>query len=141
MENEYNIDKKEQQIKKREKVIRRIRLTLSTILALTGISIIMSQLVPVTYSYFQAKSISDQEEKTISPVPGSYKREIEGQFAYYDPSQSYWENLIAQAGKSSSDSEGVKFDTDTKVYKPSALDTTYSKRMALTIPSVKIKEI
>jgi LPXTG-site transpeptidase (sortase) family protein len=134
MTDNWEIKNEEEQQKNTAKVI---RVLLSTILGIAGIVILVSQLVPLSESYLKGEIIRRNEESLASPVPGAYKREIEGQFAYWDPSASYFENLIDEASLTDQRSRRT-YDPDTGSYSEVDINENYSKGMKVTIESLGI---
>lgn len=117
-----------------------LRVGISISLAIGGIFILMTQLVPLTESYFKGKVLQIREKELISPVPGAYKREIEGEFAYWDPSVSYFENLFQEAqvlGQSTTQT----LDPETNKYREVLINEDYAGIMSLNISSLNISDI
>lgn len=127
--------------KKDKKIARRIRILLSSILGLAGIFIVASQFVPVGISYVRGLLLEQTNQSFISPVPGSYKREIGEEFAYWDPGQSYFQNLIQQANIVANDGRNERFDPETGEYTDIVIDRDYKQDMYIDIPSLSINNI
>lgn len=125
---------------KNEKIVRLIRIFISTGLALTGVVLLSAQLIPLGESYVKNRILRQNEANLISPVPGAYKRLIGDEFAYWDPGESYFQNLISQAGMVAAQPNKF-YDPVTHQYRDILIDTSYAKTMALTIPSLEIKNI
>lgn len=121
-------------------MLKAVRLTVSTILAIGGIGILGSQLFPLGESYLKGWVTKANEANLASPLPGAYKRDIENEFAYWDPGQSYFNNLISQVGEISS-ANAQYYDPIEKVYKDVVIDQAYSKPMNLSIPSIRIDAV
>jgi LPXTG-site transpeptidase (sortase) family protein len=76
----------------------------------------------------------------VDPVPESYKKYIQEEFAYYDPGQSYFANLSQQLGDMQV--SGVySYDPSTKSQKTVSIDKNYNRDMYITIESVGISDI
>ena len=59
-----------------------------------GTWLIMGETIPLIISYVNGQAIENQNTHIATPVPDSFKTYIEGEFAFYDPGQSYFENLL-----------------------------------------------
>ena len=81
-----------------ENKVRRTRKIISVILAFVGVGIIASQVIPLTTSYIDGVIAQKRVDMKIEPVPESYKKYIEDEFAYYDPGISYFANLSEKLG-------------------------------------------
>ena len=125
---------------KHERTVRYIRITISLLLSGVGLYILASQAVPIGQSYIKGAIIEKREELKVSPVPGSYKREIGGEFAYWDPGRSYFENLIAQAVLTPENGQRV-YNPETQQYLDVEIDQNYSTPMSLTISSLDIVDL
>jgi LPXTG-site transpeptidase (sortase) family protein len=125
---------------KNEKKSRDVRLWISGILALAGLIIIGSQLIPLTISYIDGLIEKARVDSMIEPVPESYKKYIEEEFAYYDPGKSYFANLAAQIGDIDITNQ-YSYDPETNTQKEIKIDTGYKKSMYITISAIGIKEI
>ncbi len=124
--NEWNFEKKEKGQKKR---LLFLRLILSTTLGILGILIIFSQIIPLTNSFLQGKLLESQNQNIVKPLPDSYKQYIQGEFAYYSPSQNYFLDLTKEAQTRTVGSNNVVIDRD------------YDKDMWIYIDSVDIERI
>lgn len=130
---------------KREKKIQRgiakvLRVGISITLAVGGIFILGTQLIPLGESYMKGKLLEATNRELISPVPGAYKREIEGEFAYWDPSVSYFQNLIQEAQVLGAQT-GVSLDPDSQKLRNITINENYNSLMSINISSVGISEI
>lgn len=123
---EWNFEKKEKDRKRRLKIS---RLVLSTTLGLIGLAILISQIFPLTNSFFRGKLLEAQLNAIAKPLPDSYKQYIQGEFAYYDPGTTYFSDLSNQA------------ETYTYAQNNILIDKDYKKDMSLTIDSVGIKGV
>jgi len=134
MRNEWNIP--EEQTKK----VKRTKIFISLTLSVIGILVILSQAIPLTKSYIDGVIEQARVKLMKNPVPDSYKAYIEEEFAYYDPSKSYFDNLEDRI-------EGLTFegvytyDPTTNETKKIVVDTQYGKDMYLSIESVGIEDI
>lgn len=134
MQNEWNIP--EEQTKK----VKKTKIVISISLSLIGVLIILSQAIPLTKSYIDGVIEQTRVRLMKNPVPDSYKAYIEEEFAYYDPSKSYFANLEDRI-------EGLTFkgiytyDPVTNSQKEVQIDTEYSKDMYISIESVGIEDI
>jgi LPXTG-site transpeptidase (sortase) family protein len=135
---EWNLNTEQE---KQNKKIRKIRILTSGILAFLGLAIIASQLIPLGDSFIQGRLLEIKSESLINPVPASYKQYIQGEFAYYDPGKSYFENLSQKAEQHYRRSY---VDNSKSLKEPKAevvIDKNYKKDMALSIDSVGIKKV
>jgi LPXTG-site transpeptidase (sortase) family protein len=134
MQDKWNIPEEESKKVKTTKII------LSVTLSLIGILIILSQAVPLTNSYINGLIEQAKVKVMKNPVPDAYRTYIEEEFAYYDPSKSYFANLENSI-------KGLKlegkftYDLSINSTKEITIDTKYSKDMYITIESVGIKDI
>ncbi|MCA9375031.1 sortase [Candidatus Dojkabacteria bacterium] len=136
-DNQWNIKNSRES---HQRVLKVVRVTLSSILAIGGITILISQLFPLGESYLKGWVTKANEANLASPLPGAYKRDIEDEFAYWDPGQSYFNNLISQAEVLTSQTAQY-YDPIDKVYKDVVIDESYSKLMSLSITSLKINKV
>ncbi|GAB4157671.1 MAG: hypothetical protein Fur003_1410 [Candidatus Dojkabacteria bacterium] len=134
---QWNLDNVE---KNQAKAVKRIRVLLSVLLATAGGVILSFQLIPLANSWLKQKVIESKNQNIVSPVPGSIRRDIGGEFAYWDPSVSYFENLIGAA-------DGI-YQTDPSFTNPITpigsnvvIDESYKKSMKLTIAALGINKI
>jgi len=134
MTNEWNVPVKD------EKKTKNVRLWISGILALVGLVIVSTQVIPLTGSFLDGLIERIRTEFKIKPVPDSYKQYIEEQFAYYDPGKSYFANLAEQIGDIEIASQ-YSYDPESGTQKEIAVDTKYDKDMSISIASVGIKDI
>jgi LPXTG-site transpeptidase (sortase) family protein len=123
-----------------ERVVRYVRIGVSSLLAVSGVLILISQAIPLGDSYLKNRIIEHKEETLVSPVPGAYKRTIGDEFAYWDPGQSYFSNLIQKAGSIASSPNQI-FDPETKEYRNIHVDVEYQQPMKLSIDSLNINSI
>lgn len=131
MENPWNIETEN------TRKIKNTRVIISVVLAFAGLGIIASQVIPLVKSYIDGAIMQKRGEIKVEPVPESYKKFIENEFAYYDPGGSYFSNLAKQLGVLGISS----YASENGGYKTSKIDTTYDKNMYITIDSVGIKNI
>ncbi len=134
MTNSWNIPTKS------EKKTKNARLWISGILALVGLVIIGSQVIPLAISYIDGLIEKARVDSKIEPVPESYKKYIEEEFAYYDPGKSYFGNLAAQIGDIDITNQ-YSYDPETNTQKEIKIDTQYSKSMSITIDAIGIEDI
>lgn len=134
MSKEWNIP--EEQSKK----IKKTKIVMSAVLSAIGVLIILSQAVPITNSYIDGWIGQARVRLMKNPVPEAYRTYIAEEFAYYDPSKSYFANLENSI-------EGLTlegrftYDPTTNSSKEIAIDKEYSKDMYIDIESVGIKGI
>lgn len=126
MKNEWGFEKRERE-KTRKLLL--LRFSLSAVLAVVGLLVLSSQLLPLTGSFIQGRLFETQSASIAKPLPESYKQYIQGEFAYYDPGQTYFLNLSRQAQQQAEKIEGVTIDTE------------YSKDMFINIGSVGIENV
>lgn len=125
---------------KNERKSKNARLWISGILALVGLVIIGSQVIPLAISYIDGLVEKARTDSKIEPVPESYKKYIEEEFAYYDPGKSYFANLAAQIGDIDITNQ-FTYDPQTNTQKEIEIDTQYRKDMYITISAIGIKDI
>ena len=134
MENSWNVSTHS------EKKVKRTRIIVSVVLATTGLIIVASQLVPLTKSYVEGVVEQKRTEAKVDPVPESYKKFIEEEFAYYDPGQSYFANLSQQVGDINMTGR-YSYDPISKTQRLIEINKDYNKNMLLNIDSVGIESI
>lgn len=123
-----------------EKKIKKMKVALSWIFAVIGITIVLSQVFPLTRSYILGKFEELKVQLMKDPFPQSYKQYITDEFAYYDPGKSYFANLSNSA--ENLQYQGIfTYDPTTKTSKPTIIDKEYSENMYIDINSVNIKEV
>ena len=123
---EWNFETRE---KKQRRRLLFLRFGLSVALGVLGLLIISSQMIPLTNSLLEGRRLERQHENLATPLPDSYKQYIQGEFAYYNPGQSYFLNLTDQAQKQAEKVNSV------------FIDENYNKDMFIHIDSVDIKGI
>lgn len=131
MENPWNVEVEN------TKKVKNTRIIISVVLAFTGLGIIASQVIPLIGSYLDGMIMQKRGEIKVEPVPESYKKYIEDEFAYYDPGSSYFANLAKQLGVLGAST----YAGEIKTQKPIKIDSTYNKDMYITIDSIGIKNI
>jgi sortase A len=134
MENSWNVQTHS------ENKVRRIRIWISAVLALSGLVIVSSQVIPLTKSYVEGVVEQRRVDIKVDPVPESYKKYIEEEFAYYDPGKSYFANLSQQLGNLDITGQ-YSYNPDTKTQREVLIDREYKTDMSVTIESVGIKNI
>ncbi len=138
-----NISKMEKDIhvkKQSEKKISDTKKTLSWIFGIVGIVIILSQTVPLLYSYIRGEMALFQQGQMKDPLPESYRQYVEDEFAYYDPGKSYFANLSENAD--SLEYQGLfTYDPTTKSTKEIVVDKEYKELMYISISEVGIENI
>ena len=132
MQNSWNIETEN------TNKVKRTRAIISIVLAFTGLAVISSQVFPLLVSYIDGAITQKREEVKVEPVPESYKKYIEDEFAYYDPGVSYFANLSEQLGVLG---VSTTYDSSTRTQKPINIDIDYNKAMYITIQSIGINRI
>ncbi len=127
------------EIKKEEQQIKKIRTAISGFLVLLGIVLLTTQLVPLISSYIRAELLKSKETSIKSPLPGSFRKEIDGEFAYWDPGKSYFENLTRSV--SSSTTGATVYNPETGDYQEVVIDSSYKKPLLISIPSLGINNL
>lgn len=123
---------------KQEKAIKKIRYSISAILAIAGILLLASQLLPLAQSYLTGL-IYDQKEKALAaPIPSDFQEARNKEFGF-DPGKSYFANLIKDADIQYNNA--LTFDPVTKQMKPVTINDTYSTPMKITIATAQINNI
>ncbi len=117
-----------------------MRAVIATLLTFIGIAILSSQIFPVASSYLQGKIYEFKASILVKPIPDAHKEYVSGQFAYYNPGQSYFQNLLRIAGEDSQ-SSALTYDPTTKQLKPVVINKDYKKDMTLSITSLGINNV
>ncbi len=136
-ENSWNIEKQENREKKIAKVT---RVVISTVLSVGGILLLASQIFPLAGSFLEAKIYEMKAATLAAPIPDSHKEYVSGQFAFYNPGESYFQNLTKTALEQGS-LTNYTIDPVTREKKEIKVDSGYSKDMYLTISSAGINSI
>lgn len=123
-----------------EKKIKRTRVIVSVVLAVSGLVIVASQVIPLSKSYVEGVVEQRRVDVKVDPVPESYKTYIQEEFAYYDPGQSYFANLSSQLGDLDMSGQ-FSYDPTTGRQRAVVIDRNYREDMFVTIESVGIKDI
>lgn len=134
MDNQWNV-----KVEDRNKV-KKARLYTSLFLATAGLLIIASQVIPLLKSYVDGVLAQKRVDMKVEPVPESYKKYIEDEFAYYDPGLSYFANLSQKLGNLDVSSQ-YTYNPQTGAQVEVKIDKEYSKPMYLDIESIGIKNI
>ncbi len=123
-----------------EKKIKKTKVMLSWFFGVIGLTIILSQVFPLTKSYIEGKFEELKVQLMKDPFPQSYKQYIADEFAYYDPGKSYFANLSNSA--ENLQYQGIfTYDPTTKTSKPIVINKDYTQNMYIDIDSVDIKGI
>ena len=133
------IDISENKVKQRN-TAKGIRITISAILAFTGVAILTFQGIPLGNSYIKSEIQKRNHQEIIAPVPGYYRRDIGGEFAYWDPGQSYFENLISEAALLAQNTDILGVQSG-QVQRNVTIDQSYSQPMQVTIPALDIQNL
>jgi len=120
--------------------IRKVRLCISAVLAISGLIIVASQVIPLTKSYVEGVVEQKREDIKVDPVPESYKKYIEEEFAYYDPGKSYFANLSEQLGNLDITGQ-YSYNPETKTQVAVNIDREYKGDMYISIESIGIEGI
>ena len=134
----WNFNKEQENELKRVKLV---RILISGTLACLGLIIIASQLIPLGGSFIQGRLLEIKSESLMNPVPESYKQYIQGEFAYYDPGKSYFENLSQEAERHYRRSYVNIPQEHGEKQAEVVVNKDYKKDMALSIDSVGIEKI
>lgn len=118
--------------------VKKTRIYISVVLAVIGLIIILSQVIPLAKSYIDGMIEQARADSKVDPVPESYQTYIESQLAYYDPGKSYFANLSQQLGNVS---ESQYYDPVTQTQKDIVIDKEYDKPMYIDIASIGIANI
>jgi len=119
----------------KKKRARLVRIVISGMLAFLGLTIIISQFIPIANSFFQGRLMEIRSSSIINPVPDSYKQYIQGEFAYYDPGEGYFQDLGEQARAQ------YLHDSPSQNQRDVVINKNYSQNMQLSIPSVNINKV
>lgn len=134
MPNEWNIPEE------KSKKIQRTKVVVSITFSVIGIIIILSQAIPLTNSYIDGWIEQARVKLMKNPVPDSYRKYIEEEFAYYDPSKGYFANLEDSIEGLSLEGR-FTYDPITNSTKQIVIDQDYQKDMYINIDSVGIEGI
>jgi LPXTG-site transpeptidase (sortase) family protein len=118
--------------------VKKTRIYISVVLAVIGLVIILSQIIPLAKSYIDGMIEQARADSKVEPVPESYQTYIESQLAYYDPGKSYFANLSQQLGNVS---ESQYYDPVTQTQKEIVVNKEYDKPMYIDIASIGIANI
>jgi len=118
--------------------VKKTRIYISVVLAVIGLIIILSQVIPLAKSYIDGMIEQARADSKVEPVPESYQTYIESQLAYYDPGKSYFANLSQQLGNVS---ESQYYDPVTQTQKDIVVNKEYDKPMYIDIASIGIANI
>lgn len=125
---------------RKEKRLRILRISISSILGIAGLLIIASQLFPVLNSYLLGKYMDIRAALILQPLPDNYKQYIQGEFAYYDPGKSYFSNLTQKVSEYTAQNM-YTMDPQSNTLKEIVINQEYQGKMKLTIDSVGIKDV
>jgi sortase A len=137
MDKNWNMDKQEQIVPKNVKTT---RMVIAVLLAFVGFILLFSQVLPLASSYFYGKLEEIKASNLAKPIPDSHKELVFGAFAYYNPGQSYFQNLTRKANELTQDQE-FSYDPISKQSKQVTVNKEYNKDMEITIPDLKINRI
>ncbi|HRI06157.1 MAG TPA: hypothetical protein PLV59_04405, partial [Candidatus Dojkabacteria bacterium] len=126
MDNQWNTENQEIDNGPRQK----IRVAIASIIGLVGLTIMLSQIFPLAGSWLSGKVYEIRASILAKPIPDSHKEYIEGEFAFYNPGQSYFQNLLRNADETATT---LTYDPITKQLKQPIINTSYDKDMRLTI--------
>jgi len=124
--------------KKQEKRIKTVKYIISSILAIAGSVLLLSQFLPLINSYLNGEIYKIRENSIAQPLPQDYKDNHLKDFGY-DPGISYFQNLLINAGISYQNQ--YTLDPITKQKKEILIDSNYSQQMKLTISDLQINNI
>jgi LPXTG-site transpeptidase (sortase) family protein len=121
----------------KRKRAKRAKLLLSGILAISGMVVLISQVGPLANSYINGRILESQILALKDPAPTEELEPEESELPYYDPGQSYFQNLVQHIGiDPSGNILGARAsNTDIKV------DSEYNKNMNLAISSIGIDSV
>ena len=123
-----------------DRKVKRVRIWISALLSLTGLLILASQIIPLTKSYVDGVVEQKRVDIKVEPVPESYKKYIQEEFAYYDPGLSYFANLSQQLGDLDFSSH-FSYNPETLSQREISINKNYREDMHITIESVGIRDI
>jgi LPXTG-site transpeptidase (sortase) family protein len=134
MSKEWNIPEEE------SKKVRKTKIAISITLSAIGVLLILSQAIPLTKSYIDGWIEQARVKLMKNPVPDSYRKYIEEEFAYYDPSKSYFANLENSIDGLTFEGK-FTYDPNTNSSKKVVINTEYAKDMSISIDNIGIKDI
>lgn len=123
----------------RWKRVRTAKYLLSSLLALTGIVILVSQLGPLGMSYLEGYILETKTQSIKDPITAQEMNQSDRDLPYYDPGISYFQNLIEHIGAQgvAGISTGIYQDPQEQV----TIDQDYSSPMKINIPRIGISGI
>ncbi len=127
----WNIEKQKLNKKKAEK----IRNVFAGIFAIIGVLILLSQVSPVLSSYISGVIYEYRAGILAKPIPDAHKEYISGDFAYYNPGESYFQNLVGTL----TDITNTDLETSSSV--SLKIDQSYSREMKISIKDIGINNI
>ncbi|MDD3661764.1 MAG: sortase [Candidatus Dojkabacteria bacterium] len=144
MNNFYSTDitesrEEENETYKRQRRMRVAKYTISTLLAVTGLVILISQFGPLALSFAQGIYLQHQAETIKTPIPEQELDPETADLPYYDPGISYFQNLVGHIGPQAV--AGAQTGTSPEQEPPPVIDKTYSKAMVLTVESAGIVKV
>lgn len=132
-ENKWNIEKQ----KMHEKRAKKLKGFFAFFFALIGILILASQTIPVFQSYISGVIYEYRASVLAKPIPDTYKEYISGDFAFYNPGQSYFQNLVGTLTDLSTVTNNGQGSQDNSI----KIDKNYRKEMKITISEIGINNI
>lgn len=116
-----------------------IRSFISYTLGIIGLVLLVSQIYPLATSYIEGRVYEHRADVLAAPIPDSEKESIQGEFAYYNPGVSYFQNLSSEVG--SIQIGNLTYDPVSKMFKEVVIDEQYSKNMDFSIDEIDITGI
>ncbi len=137
---QFNIKDGFEEQQRQKKVAHFLQITITSFFMFIGLAIVFAQTYPLLISYINGRILEKQFQNIATPLPNSYKQYIEGEFAYYDPGESYFENLLGNISSLDSTND-YKNSVSKNKSKHIKIDTTYNKPFTLSIPAIAINNI
>jgi len=98
-------------------------------------------MLPLAISYANGYVLKNRENiNLIAPFPDSYREYVEGEFAFYDPGKTYFENLFDVVNIERQRTQ-YKYDEKSHQIVPVKIDQEYQGNLNISIPAIGIKNI
>jgi LPXTG-site transpeptidase (sortase) family protein len=134
-----NITEKEPKnlVAAKEQRLKKAKYFASSLLAMTGLIILGTQLAPLGLSYINGKILESQINTLKDPAPANELSPQDQDLPYYDPGMSYFQNVMQHIGGSPNQPQSSNPNERAEV----KIDKSYSKSMRLSISKIEINNI
>ncbi|MBN1618582.1 sortase [Candidatus Dojkabacteria bacterium] len=131
----------EQKVKKQEnqkEKLKSAKFFLSSVLAISGSIILLSQLAPIGISLLSAKVRENSNNNIKDPATSQEMAPAKNELPYYDPGISYFQNIIQHVSPDyNPEIASAANNANSQIY----IDEDYSDTMYLSIPSIGINNV